>query len=85
MRKIHPLAHLLAGAKVRDALGEYFNQLARPGVASDPRLAGTQREGTKAADLDAFATGEGLRQLIDEGSKITFTANSTSSALRWSC
>jgi hypothetical protein len=66
LRKIHSLAQLLAGAKVRDALGEYFNRRARPGVASDSRLAGTQREGTKAADLDALATGEGVAHLIED-------------------
>jgi hypothetical protein len=66
LRKIHPLTQLLARAKVRDALGEHFNRIARPGVASDSRLAVTQRERTKAADLDALATGEDVAHLIED-------------------
>ena len=55
MREIHLLSQLLAGAKVRNALGEHGNRLARPGIAADPRFTDTQKEGTKAPDLNALS------------------------------
>src|SRR5581483_7713108 len=63
--RVHPLAHLLAGLEVRDALGRNVDGGAGLRIAAEARGAPMQRETAKAANLHAILLRQRIADLVE--------------------